>query len=1380
MHHTMTMAASARTVTSRRPAVAVKTDVRTGHDIAYVTRGHASGCAGAMAYYTRTGDPPGTWEGSGTAVLGVSGTVQAAVAERLYQQGVGPGGERIIQHAAPKTSKDQAAAEAAAVARYREKHPFASASEINAEQTRIRATCPGIARPYYDLTSSASKSVSVLHASLRVAAGRARDAGDHITAAALDGEAQAIEDALLDAVREGLELFEAMACYVRTGHHSGTTGEWRDGKGLVATSWLHTISRDGDPQLHVHLAVLNAVQRADGADDRWRAADGQHFYQLRHLYGVTVDRAFEQRLLDLGYAMAGRADGNGAEVGGVSPQVMDRFSSRARAIDGRLRIWVGQYAARHGTPPSRRTIYLMGQQIAKDTRRPKAQARRMAGGVVTGHEVSDEERLKAWEGQTTADELEVLSTVHAEAKAYAACSARPLGLAYADKARAARIAVAEAQRQRSVWGISDLCLEIHRALPVGATPADITEVAMLAISGSAGADVVQVSLAPDLMDVSSLGVRQSDGQSIFRKPNTMRWAALDHLNLEQTVISQARRPIRPLVTEQQVRDELDRHHQDLHAGQRQAVITLLTAGEAMALLTAPAGAGKTRTIAAAAMVWHALTDGRLIGLTLSENAARVMMTEGLPEACNIAAFLGKCRDCDRLRHPVRVGPADKLVIDEAGQVGTADLALIQQAAGPAGVLAVGDPAQLGPVEAGGWFTWFASEFGAAELHEVRRFASPWEAKASLQLRDGDKSALAAYDAHGRIRAGDREAMHDKAAMGFLADFLAGKDSILLAGSNAEAADLARRVQDGLIRAGRVRQPHFQLADENRAGIGDLVRARENTTTIDAAGQPLANRDVLRIEGRTRGQIQVRRQAAGGWSGPFLLPERYLADHGELAYAGNTHVAQGRTTGTAHLLVTGSLNRRSLYVGMTRGRQANTAYVATGERVPGQEPELVNPEVVLAEILGNDGTELTATETIRQAQEWSASTGHLASIWAAAMRGTARETIDSRLEERLATRDYQRYLREPHRQPLQHALTDRELNGEDVHALIDRITSADLTGARSISAVLHGRLARIEKSQATPRTWAQRTPERAPQLAHQAAQAIDNRIAALGMRYAEKPEPWLTSQLGAFPVQGSALEQQDYLHRAGSAAAYREAAGIHDPNQAVSPTPHRDNPVVERLRQDTITNLEFQNEEQLYRAMSRGELEAKELQARRVYAAGPKDVSAQLKDTTQAEADQRQAATEAELDGDQATAKALHALAGLLETQKAALEADHARHENWSAETAGRREDGAKARAELARRGQAAEAGPDETTFQWWQRFERDCQAFDQHLAHLKAQAETEGQPWPPEPAAEHEVSPEAEPVTPEPAADAHTRALTEEPEPHADVPEPQAELEGTI
>ncbi len=828
MHHTMTVAAPARTVPARRPAVAVKSDVRVGHDIAYVTRGHASGCAGAMAYYTRTGDPAGTWEGSGCAALGVSGTVQAEVAERLYQQGIGPGGERVIRHAAPKSGEDQAAAEAAAIARYKEKHPFASASEINTERTRIRATSPRVSRPYYDITSSASKSISVLHASLRVAAAQARETEDEIEAAALDAEAQVIESALLDSVCEGLQLLEAMGCYVRTGHHSASTGEWRDGRGLVATSWLHTISRDGDPQLHVHLAVLNAVQRADGADDKWRAVDGQHFYQLRHLYGVTVDRAFEQRLLDMGYAMTERADGNGAEIGGVSQQVMDRFSSRAQAIDGKLRTWVDQYTAKHGQPPSRRTIYLMGQQIAKDTRRPKAEAKRMAGGKVASHEVTDEERLRAWEEQTTDDEVQVLSAAYAEAKAFAVRSVLRFDLTAAGKAKAARIAVAEAQRQRSVWGISDLCLEIHRALPVGATPADITEAAMLAISGTAAAEIVQVSPAPDLIDVSSLGIRDSDGQSIFRKPNSHRWTSVDHLNLEEHVLSQARRPIGPLVTVPQVRGELDRYHQDLDDEQRQAVITLLTADRAMALLTAPAGAGKTRTIAAAAEVWHTLTGGRLIGLTLSENAARVMVAEGLSDAYNIARFLGKSADSDQFS-PLHVGSADKLVIDEAGQVGTRDLALIQQTASPAGMVGVGDPAQLGPVEAGGWFSWFADELGAAELHEVRRFASPWEADASLAAPSRQQGRP------GRVRRARqdpcrRPRSHARQGRDGVPGRLPrrqGRRSCSLAPTPKrptlhDASRTSSSVQDACSRL------NSSSADGNRAGIGDLVRARENT------------------------------------------------------------------------------------------------------------------------------------------------------------------------------------------------------------------------------------------------------------------------------------------------------------------------------------------------------------------------------------------------------------------------------------------------------------------------------------------------------------------------------------------------------------------------
>ena len=96
----------------------------------------------------------------------------------------------------------------------------------------------------------------MLHASYRVAARQARERGDQDQAAALDARADEIEAALMDAAREAVAWLERHATYTRTGHHSARTGEWRDGDGLVASVFLHHISRDGDPHLHVHVADL--------------------------------------------------------------------------------------------------------------------------------------------------------------------------------------------------------------------------------------------------------------------------------------------------------------------------------------------------------------------------------------------------------------------------------------------------------------------------------------------------------------------------------------------------------------------------------------------------------------------------------------------------------------------------------------------------------------------------------------------------------------------------------------------------------------------------------------------------------------------------------------------------------------------------------------------------------------------------------------------------------------------------------------------------------------------------------------------------------------------------------------------------------------------
>ena len=102
-------------------------------------------------------------------------------------------------------------------------------------------------------------------------------------------------------------------------------------------------------------------------------------------------------------------------------------------------------------------------------------------------------------------------------------------------------------------------------------------------------------------------------------------------------------------------------------------------------------------------------------------------------------------------------------------------------------------------------------------------------------------------------------------------------------------------------------------------------------------------------------------------------------------------------------------------------------------------------------------------------------------------------------------------------------------------------------------------------------------------------------------------------------------------------------------------------------------------------MIHGELEARTLEAGRVQAGAPPDVSRQLRLTAQAEADAWQQSAEAATRNDQTQAANAKALASRIAAERQRLEAVNARYEQWSAATTSTREIAAKARAELERR-----------------------------------------------------------------------------------------------
>jgi conjugative relaxase-like TrwC/TraI family protein len=1327
------------------------TTLHAGHDVAYLTSGqHAGGCVGAMSYYTASGEPPGRWAGKGAAVLGLTGQVDPAVIARLYQHNIGPGGELLVTRCQSRAAEER---EKAAVAAYRAARPYASATELAKVRAAERGTDPHQV-PYFDLTVDVVKSVSVLHASYRVAARQSRERGDQGQAAALDARAEEIEAALLDSARQAVAWLERHATYTRTGHHSARTGEWRDGAGLVAGVFLHHISRDGDPHLHVHIAVWNRVQRADGADKKWRTLDSRSLHNQRLAVAPVADRSMETKLSALGYAMVPREDGNGAEVGGIGQDMIDLFSSRSRALTPELQALIGQYQKTHGKPPSKRTVWLLGQQAAQNTRRTKAEARRAVAGQAGTAEPTAAQRLAAWEAQTARREVQALSAVHEEVARFAAelAGRAPAVLDDAAKRKAARIAVAEVQQHHAVWSMAQLRFEVHRALPVLKSSTDaealVTEVAKLAVSGRAGAEVIQVT-APDPTDVTSLGVRASDGGSIYRPPNEERYCTLAHLDTEQQILTAATCPVAQLVTAEQARAATERT--GLTAGQRDAVVTMLTASTATTTLVAAAGAGKSHTMAEFARLWTTFTGRRVIGLATATNAARVLQSEGLAESYNIAQFLGKIEGSGELRRPVPLHENDVLVLDEASQLSTTDLAMVQEATLAAGarLVLVGDTEQLGAVEAGGMFRLLAHEVPCAELHEVRRFDAAWEAGASVRLRAGDFTAYADYDRHGRMRSADQDAAMDRAAGMWLADHLRGKNVLLLAGSNSEAADLSRRVQAKLIQLGAVQRPQAALSDGNQAGVGDLIRARLNTT-INAAGRELTNRDTLQITGWHGRDARVRRRELDGtWTSPFLVPRAYLANSTELDYAGNTHVGQGRTVDTAHLLVTGTLSRRSLYVGLSRGRESNTAHIVTGNTAPPGRPpcEQASPESVIKAIMDRDDADLSATEQIRQAQEWTGGTGHLLHLWSVAVRQSLCPQIDEQIKARLTGSEAWRYEREHSRPVLQQRLRAAQLAGHDINAVIAQITSAPMDGARSISAVLHGRLQQLKLPDLGHSvTWAQRTPKDAPAVAHELAAGLDQRARAFGEQLAASPEPWLVGQLGVLASHASPLLREDYARRAAAAAAYREAAGITDPDQAIASRPHRGNPELDHLRQAAIRALEMRDETEITRRMTQGELEARVLDGDRAQAIAPPDASGDLRLTAQAEADAWQQSADAEIRHQEAASAEARALARHLAAQREQLEAANARYEKWATNTSGKRETAGKARAELERRGLAQQAAEQrkpeterepQTMVEWWRRLESDLASVDRAIQREHQAATAVGKLWPPKRTTQH-------------------------------------------
>ena len=217
-----------------------------------------------------------------------------------------------------------------------------------------------------------------------------------------------------------------------------------------------------------------------------------------------------------------------------------------------------------------------------------------------------------------------------------------------------------------------------------------------------------------------------------------------------------------------------------------------------------------------------------------------------------------------------------------------------------------------------------------ELAEVRRFTAEWERAASLRLRYGDQAVLDEYAKHGRlVDAGTAEQAEAGAARAWLADTLAGRESLLLVGSNEAAARTCAALRAELVALGRVDEHGVALAAQGTvAGVGDRVQARRNGWELvghDGNTRAPINRETYTVTATNAdGGVHVVDTAGV----PITLPAGYVRDHLALAYASTVHAAQGRTVDTAHAILASFSDAVAAYVALTRGRDRNTAHVIT--------------------------------------------------------------------------------------------------------------------------------------------------------------------------------------------------------------------------------------------------------------------------------------------------------------------------------------------------------------------------------------------------------------------------------------------------------------------
>jgi conjugative relaxase-like TrwC/TraI family protein len=1096
-------------------------------------------------YYNAEGTPPGQWLGGGVAGLGGGLIGQGdQVSEAQLQLLVGMGRDPITGEPLGRTYPEyrsvteRVAERTAALGPELGPASRAEAIAVIEVEEAERGTRRAVAG--YDFAFSIPKSASVLWA--------VADAGTQTL----------IGDAHHAAVAEVVAFMEREVAATRAGA-TGRNGAVAqvDVAGLIATAFDHHDSRAGDPHLHTHVVISNKVQTV--LDGKWRSLDGRPMHAATVALSELHEAVFADHLTRmLGVEWEAREQGRDRNpawaIASVPEELVKEFSTRARHIDAETDRLIDAYVSEHGRRPSPATIMKLRAQATLATR-PEKEVRSLAdltaewrhrAGRVLGLDAT------AWARRVTVNDQPLL------------LRADDIPLDVIDNLGGSVVeAVGE---KRSTWRRWNLTAEAARQTMGYRFASSEDREAVVAMVVDA-AEAVSLRLTPPDLASSPEAFRRPDGTSVFRPKHSVVFSSEELLAAEDRLLERARTttgPTVPLGAVERIAARPDRQGRALGDDQAAALVKIAVSGRVIDVLVGPAGAGKTTAMSALRRAWeHEHGPGSAVGLAPSAVAAQVLADDLGIRCENTAKWL------DTYARTGKTFRKSQLVIvDEASLAGTISLDRITALAAEAGakVLLVGDYAQLQSVSAGGAFSLLVHDRDdASELVDIHRFTNPWEKTASLGLRHGRTEVIDSYLDHGRVTGGETEAMIDTAYAAWRADRQAGRATVLVTDSNESVQALNQRARTDLILDGTVNAlREVELHDGTCAAVGDSVITRRNDRRLRAGRGWVRNGDRWTVtEVRDDGSLTLRR-ADRTWGASVVLPADYAAEHLDLGYAVTSYRAQGITVDTSHVLVDASMTRENLYVALTRGRDANLAYVTIDKPDdahdgphPGDNTEATARSVLFG-VLQHVGAELSAHETISVEQDAWSNIGQLAAEYetlaAAAQHDRWAHLVRT---SGLTDEEAEDTITSPAFGALTAELRRAEANHHDIETLLPRLVRArGFTDADDIAAVLHYRVARTTARPAgsggarkAPRLIAGLIPEATGSMSAEFRQALIERRDLIEARadtlldtaLNEAPE-WVQA-LGTSPKRARAATAWRQAVR--TVAAYRDRYDITD-------------------------------------------------------------------------------------------------------------------------------------------------------------------------------------------------------------------------------------------